>query len=157
VLAAAPHEPAELGVLTELAAVRYLLSDAGQEDLLETLGPQDRARSSTRPASAQKTLEGQLDELLKEVYVHHGEFFALISDVDGSRPRETLAENLEHIAALLMDRRYPQHPTFLAEPKKAGPRGPARVDGEAGETNVSVAYDENVGKVLKTSASRSSS
>jgi hypothetical protein len=62
---------------------------------------------------------------------------------------ETLAENLEHIAALLMDRRYPQHPNFGAEPKKAGPRGPPRLDGEAGETNVSVAYDENVGKVLR--------
>ena len=36
--------PTELGVLTELAAVRYLLSEAGQEDLLETLGPQDRSK-----------------------------------------------------------------------------------------------------------------
>lgn len=34
--------PTELGVITELAAVRYLLSEPGQQDLLETLGPQDR-------------------------------------------------------------------------------------------------------------------
>ena len=45
-----------------------------------------------------------------------------------SRPREKLSENPEHIAPLLMDRRYPQHPGFLAEPKK-GPREAARVDG----------------------------
>jgi hypothetical protein len=49
-----------------------------------------------------------------------------------------------------MDRRYPQHPTFLADPKK--PDLEALLDWmvQAGETNVSVAYDENVGKVLKT-------
>ena len=142
--------PTELGVLTELAAVRYLLSDAGQEDLLETLGTQDRSKILDQAGIRQKTLEGQLEDLLKEVYVRHGEFFALISDVDSSRPRETLAENLEHIAALLMDRRYPQHPTFLADPKKQDLEALLDWMVQAGETNVSVAYDESVGKVLKT-------
>ncbi|RKH71352.1 hypothetical protein D7X96_08775 [Corallococcus interemptor] len=141
--------PTELGVLTELAAVRYLLSDAGQEDLLETLGPQDKSKVLDQAGIRQKTLEGQLEDLLKEVYVRHGEFFALISDVDSSRPRETLAENLEHIAALLMDRRYPQHPTFLAEPKKQDLESLLGWMVDAGEGSVSVAYDENVGKVLK--------
>lgn len=142
--------PTELGVLTELAAVRYLLSDAGQEDLLETLGPQDKSKVLDQAGIRQKTLEGQLDDLLKEVYIRHGEFFALISDVDSSRPRETLAENLEHIAALLMDRRYPQHPTFLAEPKKQDLELLLDWMIKAGEDGTSVAYDENVGKVLKT-------
>jgi hypothetical protein len=142
--------PTELGVLTELAAVRYLLSDAGQEDLLETLGSQDKSKVLDQAGIRQKTLEGQLDDLLKEVYIRHGEFFALISDVDSSRPRETLAENLEHIAALLMDRRYPQHPTFLAEPKKQDLEALLGWMVDAGEGSVSVAYDENVGKVLKT-------
>lgn len=141
--------PTELGVLTELAAVRYLLSDAGQEDLLETLGPQDKNKVLDQAGIRQKTLEGQLEDLLKEVYIRHGEFFALISDVDSSRPRETLAENLEHIAALLMDRRYPQHPTFLAEPKKQDLEALLGWMVDAGEGSVSVAYDENVGKVLK--------
>src|SRR5262249_37749676 len=72
------------------------------------------------------------------------------SDVDSSRPRETLAENLEHIATLLMDRRYPQHPTFLAEPKKQDLEVLLRWMVEAGEGSVSVAFDEGVGKVLKT-------
>jgi hypothetical protein len=142
--------PTELGVLTELAAVRYLLSDAGQEDLLETLSAQDRSKILDQAGIRQKTLEGQLDDLLKEVYVRHGEFFALISDVDSSRPRETLVENLEHIATLLMDRRYPQHPTFLAEPKKQDLEVLLDWMVQAGETNVSVAYDESVGKVLKS-------
>lgn len=142
--------PTELGVLTELAAVRYLLSDAGQEDLLETLGPQDKSKVLDQAGIRQKTLEGQLEELLKEVYIRHGEFFALISDVDSSRPRETLAENLEHIATLLMDRRYPQHPAFLAEPKKQDLEALLGWMVDAGEGSVSIAFDENVGKVLKS-------
>jgi hypothetical protein len=142
--------PTELGVLTELAAVRYLLSDAGQEDLLDTLGPQDRSKVLDQAGIRQKTLEGQLEDLLREVYVRHGEFFALISDVDSSRPRETLSENLEHIATLLMDRRYPQHPTFLAEPKRQDLDALLRWMVEAGEGSVSVAYDDAVGRVLKT-------
>jgi hypothetical protein len=142
--------PTELGVLTELAAVRYLLSDAGQEDLLETLGPQDRSKLLDQASIREKTLEGQLDELLKEVYVRHGEFVALITDVDSSRPRETLAENLEHIATLLMDRQYPQHPNFLAEPRKQDLEALLEWMVQASESNVSVAYDEAIGKVLKT-------
>lgn len=142
--------PTEVGVLTELAAVRYLLSDAGQEDLLETLGPQDKGKILDQASIREKTLEGQLDDLMKEVYVRHGEFLALISDVDGSRPRETLSENLEHIATLLMDRRYPQHPNFLGEPKKADLEALLDWMVQADETNVSVAYDEVAGKVLKT-------
>ena len=142
--------PTELGVLTELAAVRYLLSDAGQEDLLETLGPQDRGKVIDQAGIREKTLEGQLEELLREVYVRHGEFLALISDVDSSRPRETLAENLEHISTLLMDRHYPQHPHFGAEPKKADLEALLEWMVQAGEANVSVAYDEPAGKVLRT-------
>ena len=141
--------PTELGVLTELAAVRYLLSDAGQEDLLETHGPQDRAKILDQGSIREKTLEGQLQDLLTEVYIRHGEFFGLMTDLDGSRPRETLAENLEHITTLLMDRHYPQHPNFLAEPKKQDLEALLEWMVQAGETNVSVAYDEAVGKVLK--------
>jgi len=142
--------PAELGVLTELAAVRYLLCEAGQEDLLETLGPQDRSQVLDQAGIRAKSLEGQLADLLREVYVRHGEFLALISDVDSGRPRETLAENLEHISALLMDRRYPQHPHFGAEPKKADLEALVDWMVQAGEANVSVAYDETAGRVLRT-------
>ena len=141
--------PTELGVVTELAAVRYLLSEAGQKDLLETLGPQDRNTVLEQAGVRERQLVGQLDDLLKEVYVRHGEFLALISDVDSSRPRETLMENLEHIATLLMDRQYPQHPHFASEPKKADLEKLLHWMVEAGEQNVSVAYDDAVAKVLK--------
>lgn len=141
--------PTEIGVLTELAAVRYLLSEPGRDDLLETLGPQDRGKIIDQASIREKTLEGQLAELLTEVYVRHGEFFSLISDIDSSRPRETLADNIEHVATILMDRRYPQHPHFLAEPKKQDIEALLKWMVEAGESNVSVAYDEAVGKVLK--------
>src|SRR5439155_18689034 len=55
----------------------------------------------------------------------------------------------KHIAAVLMDRRYPQHPHFLAEPKKPDLEALVEWMVQAGETNVSVAYDEAAGKVLK--------
>jgi hypothetical protein len=144
--------PTEVGILTELAAVRYLLSEAGQDDLLETHGAQDKSKLLNQASVRAHTLEGQLEDLLKEVYVRHGEFYALITDVDPGRPRETLLENLEHIAALLMDRRYSQHPLFLAEPKKQDLEELLKWMVEAGDTNVSVAYDENAGKVLKSLA-----
>jgi hypothetical protein len=142
--------PTELGVLTELAAVRYLLSTAGQEDLLETVGPQDRGKVLDQAQVRGKTLEGQLAGLLREVYVEHGEWVALISDVDGSRPRETLQENLEHVAALLMDRRYPQHPHFGAEPRKADLELLLGWMVSSGDGSTSIAYDDATGKVLKT-------
>jgi len=141
--------PAELSVMTELAAVRYLLSDAGQEDLLGLHGAQDRGKILEQAGVRASTLESELGELLREVYVHHGELFALLSDVDGSRPRQTIAENLEHIAELLMDRRYPSHPSFLTEPKKADLELLLRWMVDAGQEAVSVSYDEATGKALK--------
>jgi hypothetical protein len=141
--------PTELGVITELAAVRYLLSGPGKEELLELHNPQDRNKILEQAAVRQKTLEGQLHELLREVYVQHGEFVALLSDVDGSRPHKELAENLVHISTLLMDRRYPQHPSFGAEPRKADLEALLSWMVQAGEANVSVAYDESVAKVLR--------
>lgn len=140
---------AELGVLTELAALRFLLSQVGQEELLDNFGPQDRVKVVEQAGTRARTLEAQLDELLREVYVHHGEFYALISDIDGSRPKETLHENLKHIAGLIMDRRYALHPNFGAEPKKADLEALLEWMVQAGETNVSVAYDESKSKVLR--------
>lgn len=142
--------PTELGVITELAAVRYLLSDAGQEDLLETLGPQDKNKVLEQAGIRERTTAAQLDDLLREVYKNHGEFLALISDVDGSRPRDTLTENLKHITTLLMDRQYPQHPQFTSELKKKDLELLLEWMLNAGESNVSVAYDDATGKALKS-------
>ena len=141
--------PIELGVLTELAAVRYLISAAGQEDLLETLGPQDRSKVIEQAGIRQNTLESQLRELLCEIYNDHGELYALISDLDTRRPHKTLRENLDHIATLLMDRRYPQHPHFIIEPRKPDLDTLLQWMVEAGEGSSSVLYDKPVGAILR--------
>jgi hypothetical protein len=142
----------ELQVITELAAVRHLLTEAGQQELLDTVAPPDRTKVLEQAGIRQHSLEGQLNALLKDVYVAHGEFLALINDVDSSRPRETLRENLEHIATLMMDRRYPQHPHFLVEPRRGDLETLLAWMKEAGDTGISVAYDEDTAKVLRNLA-----
>ena len=142
--------PNELGVLTEIAAVRFLLSEPGQEELLESLGPTDRARVLEQAAERERTFSSRLDELIKELYIAHGELVALISDIDKARPHPTLRENLDHITTLLMDRQFPQHPPFGAEPKKADLELLLKWMVVAGESNVSVPYDDPTGRVLKT-------
>ncbi|MBX7096839.1 MAG: hypothetical protein K1X89_03920 [Myxococcaceae bacterium] len=142
----------ELAIITELAAVRYLRSEAGQEDLLETFGKQDRTKLLENAVAREKMLADDLDALLLRVYVKEGEFFPLVNGVDSARPRETLFENLEHITAALMDRRYPQHPLFTAEPKKADLQCLLEWMLSAGEQGVSVAYDEETGRVLNALA-----
>jgi hypothetical protein len=139
----------ELNVVTELAAVRYLLTEAGRQELLDTTPPPDRAKVLEQAGIRQASLEGRLDALLKDLYVAHGEFFALINDVDPSRPRETLRENLEHIATLIMDRRYPQHPHFLVEPRRADLETLLAWMESAGDTEASIPYDDDTGKVLR--------
>ncbi|MBK6520471.1 MAG: hypothetical protein IPG04_41690 [Polyangiaceae bacterium] len=132
------------------AAVRYLVSDAGQEDLLGLHGAQDRQKILEQANVCATTLEAELSDLLKEVYIHHGELFALLSEVDGSRPQDTIAGNLEHIAELLMDRRYANHPSFLSEPRKAELELLLAWMVAAGQDAVSISYDDATGKVLKT-------
>jgi hypothetical protein len=142
--------PTELSIMTDLAAVRFLQSKEGQEELLDMLSPVDRGRLVEQAHARERLLVEQLDGLLKEVYVKHGEFFALISDVDTKRPHETLAANVDHVAQLLMDRRYPQHPQFLAEPKKADIGKLLDWMVAAGDATTSVSYDEETARALKT-------
>lgn len=141
---------AELGILTELSAVKYLASGPGQEDLLGTLGASDKSKVLEQAGIRRAHLEAQLEELLKEVYIQHGEFYGLISEMESRVPRGTLIENLEHVATLLMDRRYPQHPPFRAEPKKADLELLLKWMVDAGDTHASLAFDEATGKVLRS-------
>lgn len=141
--------PFEMNVLTELGAVRYLLSAPGQDELLDLLGPQDRAQLLEQARTRERTLEGQLAELLIDVYVRQGEFLGLV-DVDRRPPRETLSENLRHAACLLMDRRFPQHPDFEAEPRAQDLEALLEWMVLAGEPNVSIPYDEALEKILRT-------
>jgi hypothetical protein len=144
--------PTELAILTDLAAVRFLQSKEGQEELLDMLAPVDRGRLVDQAHGRERLLSEQLEALLRTVYVTHGEFFALISDVDTKRPHEELGANLDHIAQLLMDRRYPQHPQFLAEPKKAELGKLLDWMVVAGDATTSVNYDEETAKALKNLA-----
>jgi hypothetical protein len=139
----------ELDVLTDLAAVRFLLSSSGQADLLTNFSPQDKTQILELAGVRQNNLEEQLDALLKEIYIGHGEFLALVTDVADTRPHPTLLENLVHITTRLMDRRFPQHPDFLVEPKKADLEALLGWMVSAGETGVSLAYDDTTGRVLR--------
>ncbi len=141
--------PAEIAIMTDLAAVRFLQSKEGQEEMLDTLAPVDRTRLVDQAHSREKLLAEQLDTLLTEVYVKHGEWFAMISDVNAKPSLETLAENLKHIAGLLMDRRYPQHPSFLTEPKKADLARLLEWMILAGDATTSVNYEEDTATALK--------
>lgn len=142
--------PTELAIITDLAAVRFLRSREGQEEMLDTLSPADRGRLVDQAHGREKILGEQLEGLLREVYVKHGEWFPLISDMDTKRPHEDLAPNLRHVAELLMDRRYPQHPHFLAEPKKGDLGKLLEWMVAAGDATVSVNYDEETARALKT-------
>ena len=141
--------PEELGVITELAAVRYLRSPAGAEDLLSMHSAPERDKMLEAATLREQGLSAQLGELLQEVYGAHGEFLPLQADVDGARPHKELRENLEHIAKLLLDRRYPHHPHFLAEPKKADLEALLGWMVTAADATVSVPFDDAVGKVLR--------
>ncbi|MEZ4399121.1 MAG: DUF6079 family protein [Kofleriaceae bacterium] len=141
--------PGELALLTDLAAVRFLQSREGQDELLDTLAPAERVRLVDQAHGREKLLQEQIDALLLEVYVKHGEWFPLISDVDTRRPHETIEDNLKHIAGLLMDRRYPQHPTFPTEPKKVELGRLLDWMVAAGDATTSVPYDEDTERALK--------
>lgn len=142
--------PTELAILTDLAAVRFLQSREGQEEMLDMLSPADRGRLVDQAHAREKLLAEQAQALLKKVYIEHGEFFALISDVDTKRPHDELEPNLKHIAGLLMDRHYPQHPVFLAEPKKAELGRLLEWMVAAGDATTSVSYDEETAKALRS-------
>lgn len=141
--------PSELAILTDLAAVRFLQSREGQDEMLDTLAPADRARLVDQAHGRERLLVEQVDALLVEVYVKHGEWYPLIGDIDTRRPHETLEDNLKHIAGVLMDRRYPQHPTFPSEPKKADLAKLLTWMVAAGDATTSIAYDEETERALK--------
>ncbi|HLL23477.1 MAG TPA: DUF6079 family protein [Kofleriaceae bacterium] len=141
--------PSELAIMTDLAAVRFLQTPAGQSELLDNLAPADRTRLIDQAQAREKLLNEQLGELLRKVYIEHGEFFPLISDIDTKRPFPDLEANLKHIAGLVMDRRYPEHPAFLAEPKRADLARLLDWMVAAGDATTSVVYDDDTERVLK--------
>jgi len=111
--------PAELATLRDLAACRFILTPAGQDELLANLGPHDRQQVIEQAASMATSMDNQLKATLQRAYKDHGEVIALLSDVDTAVPEPNLAANLERLAGRLLDRTYPNHPQFRAEPRPA--------------------------------------
>ena len=141
--------PDELDLVTELAAVRFLISEDGQEEILSSMGRGDKEAVLDQAQAREKTLADRLERVTREVYVDQGEVVPLISDVDTRRPYKELDKDLLHFATLLMDRRYPGHPDFKAEPNRADLERLLLWMLDASQSGASVHYDEATGKALR--------
>jgi len=142
--------PSEKSIVTDLAAARFLQSSIGQSELLDTLSAADRGRIVDQAQGREKLLAEQLRDLLKKVYIEHGEFFPLTSDIDTKRPYpDDLEANLKHIAGLLMDRRYPHHPVFGKDWKKADLQRLLDWMVAAGDGVTSVTFDDDTERALR--------
>ncbi|QRK05237.1 hypothetical protein JQX13_34270 [Archangium violaceum] len=141
--------PLEMGVLKDLAAVRFLLTSEGQEDLLANLSLTDRQSVLDRARTHESNLLRSFQETLKIAYKDHGQVEALAADVSTELTRPELAENLEQLGAALLARRYPQHPTFLSEPRVDDLQVLCDWMVQAHESGAPLPFNEQQGKVLK--------
>ncbi len=144
-------EKQEEELVSELCAVRYLLSEKGQDELLRDLGHQDRQTILKDAETHRRTLRGEFEKVLARVYVDQGEVVALHDGIDTQIPhKDHLGKNLERFAGVLLDRRFPGHPHFGARPmKKDLERLTAWLlrASDAG-TTASVEFDAETGKAL---------
>ncbi len=144
-------EKQERELVQELCAVRYLLSDQGKDELLRDLAHSDRQTIVGEADTRRRRLLADLEGVLRRVYADQGEVFPLNDGIDTERPfKDDLGKNLGHFATALLDRRYPSHPSFGAQPgKKALERLLAWLvrANEAGTTSVD--FDHETGKVLR--------
>ncbi|MBI4699818.1 MAG: hypothetical protein HY744_01405 [Deltaproteobacteria bacterium] len=107
----------ELAVLADLSACWLIVEAPADDDLFAHLTPTDRQQVVERAGTQAVTLKTNLTERLKDVYKDSAEAVALIDGIDGRvTEREDLAQNLEEFARALLDRQYPEHPTFTLEP-----------------------------------------
>ena len=111
----------ELGFLDDLAALEELMGPA-QEDLLRDFGPNERKQIQEQAQNQATTLRQNLGEKLREVYRDHGRVVALIDGIEAKVPDKDLPKIAAALAGSLLDRRYPDHPGFKAEPKAEGLR-----------------------------------
>ena len=139
----------EQKVVHALAAVRYLRSDAGQQELLDELGSADRQQVLEQARHREISLQQDLERTIKVAYCDHGEVSALISDVESSLQGQDLQANLNRLSTTLMDRRYKAHPRFKVEPTARRLGLLLRWMESAGESGVSVHFDDETGRVLE--------
>jgi hypothetical protein len=112
--------PQERAWIEDLAALDFMASPGGQEELLQSLGPQDREFTVDWARQQMATLTSSLKDRLREVYRDHGRIVALVRDVGSEVPDPDLSKNPERIAQALLDRQFPMHPTFGAKPSTDG-------------------------------------
>lgn len=109
----------EIQTLHDLAASEFIGSEEGQARLLGSLSAADRQRAVEQAADRARGLRQEVEAIIRRAYQDHGEVLALTSDIPAKVPHPDLQANLHHFAAELLDRRYPQHPRFGAEPRAA--------------------------------------
>jgi hypothetical protein len=107
----------EHAILVDLAAAELIVSPEGRDKLLGALSAPDRQRVVELATDRARTLRAELERVLRTIYQDHGEALALTSDIPADVPHPGLHDDLVHFAGDLLDRRYPQHPRFLAEPR----------------------------------------
>ncbi len=108
--------PHELDLITDLAACELIASPEGRKSLMPNRDPSDQLQLVDRAEKRAATLRAQLQEAIKSAYRDRGEIIAMVGDVEESIPKPELSDNLEHFARSLLDRRYPQHPSFKSRP-----------------------------------------
>ncbi len=145
-------EKQEEELVGELWAVRYLLSEKGQDELLRDLGHQDRQTILKDAETHRRTLRGEFEKMLARVYVDQGEIVTLHDGIDTQIPhKDNLGKNLERFASVLLDRRFPGHPNFGARPAKKDlelVRAWLLRASDAG-TSASTEFDVETGKALR--------
>lgn len=106
----------ELAFLDDLAALEELTGKA-QDDLLREFGPNERAQIVEQANNQAQNLRQSLQQKLSEVYRDHGRIVALTTGIDAAVPNFELGEILVKLARALLDRQYPNHPSFNAKPE----------------------------------------
>lgn len=109
----------ELDVVRDLSAAAFIASGEGQEMLLANLPTADRQQIVARGQDLERTLRQRLEQILRVIYKDHGEVVPLVGDIATDLPHADMRANAEHLARALLDRRFPQHPHFTAEPRPA--------------------------------------
>ncbi len=139
----------ELDALSDYAAADYLCSSAGAE-LLEGLAPHDRTQVVQQADARRAMMKKQVVESLSRLYREHGQVYALIDGVLDHAPELELGKNLDRFAQSLLDRQYPQHPTFGVEPSSKNMQVVCQwLLGAADAADGAMAFEDGDAKVLK--------
>jgi hypothetical protein len=114
-----PHHfiPSEEDKLIQLAAAEYILSPEGQNELLSNLNPQERQQAIEQASSYAATWKGGLQATLLKVYGENARVISMFDKADsGLLNRNDLADSLRKLMHDVLDKRFPNHPSFGVAP-----------------------------------------